>query len=427
MIRLARIAWREYLAYIRTLGFWLSIILLPGGLFLYVLGPMAVQRSTPVGEIAVADFTGRNFTADIATALKSRDRAKPLAELVAAPGGPYATPAQATVRLKSYLVGERRTADGGRLEAAAIIVPRGGTVAIDYWSRNIGDRNLEWTVQGAVRDGVHRQRFEAAGLTPEMVSKINALDPPFAAFSPKAEKGKVSIKDRLPALTGFFMGLLLWMVILSGAGMLLNSIIEEKSSKILEVLLSSASVPEIMGGKILGVAAVSATVLTVWISIACIGMAIRFPEAARDLVVLLFGNGMVFYFGFYFVAGYLMFATLYVTIGAFCESVREAQTLLAPMMIFMSAPIIFMGQTMSTPDSPLLSALKWFPPFTPFMMAARAGIDPPWEIVATGLLIIAVTAAELWFAVPAFKSGALATGRFEFRRFVASVSGRLQA
>ena len=136
---------------------------------------------------------------------------------------------------------------------------------------------------------------------------------------------------------------------------------------------------------------------------------------------------MIFYFGFFFVAGYLMFATLYVTIGAFCESVREAQTLLAPMMIVMSAPLMFMSQTMSAPDMPLLKALKWFPPFTPFLMAARAGIDPPWEIVGTGALMIAVTAAELWFAVPAFKSGALATGRFEFRKFVASLSGRLKA
>ena len=71
------------------------------------------------------------------------------------------------------------------------------------------------------------------------------------------------------------MGMLLWMVVFTGAGMLLNSVIEEKSSRILEVLLTSASVPEIMAGKILGVAAVTATVLGVWLTIGGVGLALR--------------------------------------------------------------------------------------------------------------------------------------------------------
>jgi len=89
----------------------------------------------------------------------------------------------------------------------------------------------------------------------------------------------------------------------------------------------------------------------------------------------------VAYFALYFVGGYLMFATLYVTIGAFCESNREAQTLLGPMMILMSVPMIFMSQAITRPDAPLLQTLSWIPPFTPFMMAARVASDPPiWQV-----------------------------------------------
>ena len=80
------------------------------------------------------------------------------------------------------------------------------------------------------------------------------LPPEVATYSPRAEAGRVGLRDRLPGFIGLGMGILLWMVILTGAGILLNSVIEEKSSRILEVLLSSASVAEIMGGKILGVA-----------------------------------------------------------------------------------------------------------------------------------------------------------------------------
>jgi ABC-2 type transport system permease protein len=221
------------------------------------------------------------------------------------------------------------------------------------------------------------------------------------------------------------MGILLWMVILTGAGILLNSVIEEKSSRILEVLLSSASAPEIMGGKILGVAAVTGTILAFWMSIAAGLIAFASPGILGDLVGVFASHGRWAYFGLYFAGGYLMFATLYVTVGAFCETSREAQTLMGPMMIVMSIPLLFMSQALQHPDAPLLRTLSWVPLFTPFMMAARAASDPPlWEILATGAMMFAITGLELWVAVPAFKSGALATGRFDPRLLFASLTRR---
>jgi ABC-2 type transport system permease protein len=95
------------------------------------------------------------------------------------------------------------------------------------------------------------------------------------------------------------------------------------------------------------------------------------------------------------------------------------------MMILMSVPPLFMSQAIAHPDAPLLRSLSWIPLFTPFMMAARAASDPPiWEIAATAALMFGVTALELWVAVPAFKSGALATGRFDIRFLFASLTRR---
>jgi len=191
------------------------------------------------------------------------------------------------------------------------------------------------------------------------------------------------------------------------------------------VLLSSASVPEIMGGKIIGVAAVTGTILAFWMSIAAVIIAVRSPETAGDLVGVFLEHGHWAYFALYFIGGYLMFATLYVTIGAFCETSREAQTLLGPMMIIMTMPAVFMTQGASHPDAPLLRVLTWIPLFTPFMMAARIASDPPlWEIASTSALMFAVTALELWVAVPAFKAGALATGRFDVRLFFSTLARR---
>jgi len=424
MIRLLRIARREYLAYVRTPGFWLSLLLLPVGLSTAVLAPMAVQHNAPTPRVAVVDFTGESLSGVVGGALADSG-ASTKAVIVPAPGGPFANPVEASARLEPYLRGQRTLPGGGRLDAAAIIHPAGDTVAVDLWTRNVVDSGYEQAVSAAVQDAIRRDRLRALGVDAKTLARVESLSPVVSLFSPKAATGKVETEDRLPEIVGLAMGLLLWMVVLTGAGMLLNSVMEEKTSRIIEVLLSSASVPEIMGGKILGVAAVTGTILAFWMSIAGVVIAVRSPEMAMGLLGVFTHHARWAYFALYFAGGYLMFATLYVTVGAFCETTREAQTLLGPMMIIMSIPPIFMSQAIAHPDAPLLRTLTWIPLFTPFMMAARAANDPPlWEIAATGAMMFTVTAFELWVAVPAFKSGALATGRFDIRVFFGSLVRR---
>jgi ABC-2 type transport system permease protein len=180
-----------------------------------------------------------------------------------------------------------------------------------------------------------------------------------------------------------------------------------------------------MGGKILGVAGVAATVLGVWLSIGGALLIALQPHVAGDVVAALMERGLLLYFAFYFIAGYLMYATLFITVGAFCETTREAQTLLGPMMILLSVPMVFLTQTIAHPDAPLLQALSWVPLFTPFLMAARVASEPPaWQIFGTGALLVAVIALELVVAVRAFRAGALSSGAFDIRRFFASLAGR---
>jgi ABC-2 type transport system permease protein len=422
--RLFKIAARDYLAYVRTPGFWLSILLMPLGVTVFGFAPMLMDRSSPVPVVAVVDFTGHGYEAKIAQALKPTQRGeKPAGRLVAPPGAPFANPAAATAALKPYVSGDSTLPDGQPLDTVAILTPSAGTVAIDVWSRNVIDPTTG-VIQQAVAEEVRREALRRSGVDATALKAIDALSPEMSHYSPKAA-GKVSMRDRLPGLAGFGMGILLWTVVFTGAGMLLNSIIEEKSTRILEVLLSSASVPEIMAGKILGVAAVTTTVMMVWVSLGGAALAVKRPDIAADLAAILLAKGMIAYLALYFVFGYLMFATLYVTVGAFCETAREAQTLLGPMMIVVSLPIVFMTQAITHPDSPLLQALSWVPIFTPFMMAARAASDPPaWQIAGTAALMIATTAFELWVAGPAFKSGALSTGRFELRNFLRSLVRR---
>lgn len=427
MNRLMRIAVREYGAYVRTIGFWLSICLLPVGLVAALWAPSLIARQAPPADVAVVDLTGQGLAPAVgalAASARASDMA-PAIRIVPSPvpagGGLAATVAA----LRPYVAGERRLADGRPLDVAAVLHSQDDRVAIEVWTRNPSDAGVQGRLAAAVAEALRRQRLEQAGLDPAALAALEQIRPEVATYSPRAVDGRVGLRDQLPGFVGLGMGILLWMVILTGAGMLLNSVIEEKTSRILDVLLTSASVAEVMAGKILGVAAVAATVLGVWLSVAAGLLVATEPQLAGDLVGALLAHGLIVYFAFYFVVGYLMYAMLFITVGAFCETTREAQTLLGPMMILLSVPMVFLTQTLAHPDAPLLQALSWVPPLTPFLMAARAASEPPlWQVAGTAALLLAVTALEMLAAGRAFRAGALSTSRFDARLFFASLVGR---
>jgi ABC-2 type transport system permease protein len=283
---------------------------------------------------------------------------------------------------------------------------------------------LEGDLKQAVGEIMRERALARAGVSAQTLKAADDLKPAFNSLSPRAASGeKVALRDRLPTYVGLAAGFLLWSMVMTGASILLNSVIEEKSSKILEVLLSSASVPEIMGGKILGVAGLTLTVLGIWASAGWLAMINFAPGLAGDLIAVLLGKGLILYFGVYLIGGYLMYAALFAGIGAFCESQRDAQTLLGPIVMVMTIPIIFMSQAIRSPESPILNTLSWIPPFTPFLMSVRIASDPPVsQVIGTAVLMILTAGAILAFSTRAFHVGALATGKVDLKTLIGRIA-----
>lgn len=417
MSRLLRIALREYLSYLKTPGFWLSLILAPAIGALSGYGPIWAERSAPMRTLAVIDFAhaGAAFTNAVAVdAAASRIRiVPPPAEVAAAP-----TPDEARAALQPYVAGPSH--DGGRLDGAVILTGAPRALVADLWTRDIGDDAVSSLVRHGAAAVMRQQRLRELGLDPAAIAAADTARPTLREFSPKAASGgQVSLRDRMPSYAALGLAFALWMVTVTGVGILLNSVIEEKSNRVLEVLLSSASVPEILGGKILGVAALAGTVLGVWGGAGVFAL-MRFsaPGTMEALGAALIGHGLIFEFLAYFVLGYLMYASIFTAVGAFCETPREAQTLVGPLMILLSLPMIFLTQAIRRPDTPLLRGLAWFPPFTPFLMTARAASGPPWwEVAGTLALMAATSALVVWISARAFRAGALATGKFDLKAF----------
>ena len=425
MSRFWSIARREYLAYVRTLGFWLSLCLTPVGMLVAFGGPALLDRSAPPPRIAVVDLTGQGYEQAITQALERPEArpggpSSPTAMVIGSPIAGAGTASEAGRTLRPLLA---RGHDGAqaRLDAAAVVHLDHGAVAVDFWSRDFSPRGLEDTVRDAVAQRMSALRLTALGVSGPEIEAAAGLAPKVADYS-AAAGSKASLRDRLPGLAGFALGMLLWMMIISGSGILLNSVIEEKSSRILEVLLSSASTSEIMGGKIVGVACVTVTVLGTWIAIGSVLLAAADPHLAQALVGVLLTRGLALYFGVYLIGGYLMYAALFAAIGAHCETTREAQSLLAPMMMLTTIPIVFLSQAIIRPETPALNLLAWFPPFTPFLMPALAASDPPlWQVLGTMALTAASAAASLLLSARAFRAGALAGGRSDSRSLLLRV------
>jgi ABC-2 type transport system permease protein len=297
--------------------------------------------------------------------------------------------------------------------------------AARVWAARATDDTVEDFVRGALRDANRDAVLTEAGIDPAVVEATDRFRPEVTLFSPRsADGGEVSFRDRLPGIIGLAFSFLLWSLIITGASILLNSVMEEKSNKILEVLLSSASPTEILTGKVLGVAMLTVSVLLVWGGIGAVGLAMSVPETALDIWDVLTTDGLIFYFLAYIVGGYLMYAVLFAAIGAFCETPRDAQTLMGPIMMVLVIPILVVQFALVNPDAPMVRFMSWVPFFTPFLMAARAPSGPPMvEIFGTMAGMFAVALLMVWLAGRAFRAGALSDVKLSWKTFGQAIAG----
>jgi ABC-2 type transport system permease protein len=459
MNRILLIARREYGAYAKTVGFWLSLLAFPLFAVLGGVLPALMMSAEPVRNVVVLEEgpQAQGLAAAVQGAVRQEQerRAARMAEAAAEAekqGGQAGASAagQALNRLAGLRLrivatpadlaatapGEAREAvvrrylgdavpEADQLDSVVLLNRIDGKPTARVWTRRATDDTVEDFVRDALKDANRREAFEQAGINAAVVEETERFRPDITALSPKsATGGEVSFRDRLPMIIGLVSGFLLWSLVITGASILLNSVMEEKANKILEVLLSSASATEILTGKVLGVAMLTGTVMLVWGGIGTFGLLAANAETAAMVGDVLLDGGMLGYFIAYAVGGYLMYAVLFAAIGAFCETPRDAQTLMGPIMMVLTVPILVMVLAAQTPDSPVVQILSWIPFFTPFLMSARAPSEPPMiEVVGTMAGMFAFALLMVWIAGRAFRAGALSDVKLSWRGFAGAIRG----
>lgn len=452
------VARREYLAYVTAWGFWVSLITAPLLFAVLIFAPLLLARAEPPRALAVVGERASD-AAGVTEGFERRARSDARAEIeiyleAAAPGiaeralvafdaapgraaAIEAARAQAGARaaafpspspryiivpapagdiegVKPYLNGER-TLPGGQALFGALNVGRdaNGVPAIEYWSVNLQHDEPTEIARRAMRLEMQREALAAQGLAASEADRLAEFEPGIAQFDPRpsaAAGGEVTLRQRAPFFAAIGLALVLWTVVFSVANMLLSGVIEEKSNKILDTLLTSVTPIELLLGKLLGVAAVSATLFLFWGALGASVM--RFaPEQMSDsfigqLAAAFAEPRLVVAFVVGFAAGYLMFGAIFLALGSLCDSIQEAQTLLGPVTVILMLPMLLIGPAVDNPNSPIIQGASWVPLFTPFLMLMRAPSGLTWvEIAGQGALMIATVIVLLFLAAQVFRAG----------------------
>jgi ABC-2 type transport system permease protein len=196
---------------------------------------------------------------------------------------------------------------------------------------------------------------------------------------------------------------------------IMRGIVQEKTDRVVEVLVSSMSASELLIGKILGVAAVGLTQISVWfIMAALLGTFGAATAALAGENVMQLIRPMTFvYFAVFFLLAYLTYVCIYAIGGAICNTEKEAQQLIGPFSIIMMLPWFLMVAIITNPDSTLSVAFSLAPVWGPLTMYVRTLVaEPPlWHIALSIVISLATISFFFWITAKIFRVGILSYGK----------------
>lgn len=304
----------------------------------------------------------------------------------------------------------------GELFAYAIINQNayepGAEKAVRYFSESPSYGDLSSWMQAVVSQQVAAERMQALDLTPEKVAAATAPIPvhDYGLMS-RSESGEIEDAKEENKIITFavpFGGMMLmFMMVMSVAPSMLNNVLEEKIQKISEFLVSSVTPFQLMMGKLLGAIGVGLTLTTIYLG-AAYGLAWHF-EIVDQIPISIF-----VWFVFFLLLALIIFGSVFSAIGAACSEIRDAQSLMTPVMLFIIIPMMCLGPVLESPSSTFARAISLFPPAIPMLMFLRIAIPPGpeiWEIILGSILALSFAAGCVWAGGRIFRIGILSQGQ----------------
>ncbi|MGA9355234.1 MAG: ABC transporter permease [Terriglobales bacterium] len=281
---------------------------------------------------------------------------------------------------------------------------------VTFASRSVANSSERSRLSDELSRIMERERLSKNGISGE---QADLLLKPIKVEGIRVEQGREtkggSGKKFLEVV---IMVMLIYVAVLFYGISVMRSVLEEKNSRVMEVLLSSATSTELMIGKIFGVGAVGLTQIAVWVLMAG---AFALPSLAMnmDLSELAVPPAVLVAFAAFFLLGFLLYSTLYAAIGAITTTEQEGQQLQFIIVIPLVLSVFMLSSVVRTPDAPLVAWLSMFPFFAPVLMYARIVLQTPpaWQIALSLILLIATIAGLLVLCARIYRVGVLIYGK----------------
>lgn len=216
----------------------------------------------------------------------------------------------------------------------------------------------------------------------------------------------------LNIMVPYFLGILLIMTIFVSSGYLLRGVAEEKTSRVIEIILSSVTAQELLAGKVLGLGALGLTQVVIWL-VSAFGLS-RGAVSLLGVALPLLTRSEVFILGLvYYLLGFLVYAVLMGAVGALGTTMQESQQLAGIFSLMAAIPLMLGGFMFSNPNMPLLRALSWFPLTAPTMMLLRLPMTevPVVDVVGSIVVLLISIPVLLWAGAKVFRMGLLMYGK----------------
>jgi len=435
--KVALVAGREFMAAVTNKGFVIGLLIMPVmfGVIFALMPRLMTSNSTIVrGDVAVVDPTGRvapvlreTITPDAIRARRDRNMARALNATgvsgdVSARTRALARAVGAEFRLVERppdvdLAAEKRwltapASDGQR--PLALVVVKGDAVEPSASGGSYGsydlfvppntDERVENELRDALREAIVSARLAARQISAAAVAVMTVVEAqPSVTVGDVERQTSTGFNQAVPFV---FVGLLVFGVMI-GAQTLMTSTVEEKSSRVIEVLLSAVSPLELMAGKVLGQMVVSLLVLALYV-----GSGVLMLSSFAMLGLL--DPWLIVYLVIFFLITYFLFASVFGAIGAAVNEMREAQALVTPVMLVLMLPWLLVAPVARDPNTTMAIALSFIPPVnTLAMMIRMASTSPPpmWQVWTTIGVGLAAACFTTWMAAKIFRVGLLMYGK----------------
>lgn len=283
---------------------------------------------------------------------------------------------------------------------------------IKYVAQDAALSDAKRWAETALNQLIRARRLSSAGVSPLVLLELEKKAPVVGSGLFFRDKdGRITSEEKPGELASIFlpMGImmLMFMIVMMSAQPMLESVLEEKTLRISEVLLGSANARQLMTGKLLGNVGGSLTVFALY---AAGGLLIANSQGYGDNVPY----HVLPWFVVYQILAVLLFSSVFMAIAASVSQLREAQSLLLPVWMVMLLPMFVWFNVVREPNSTLATALSFFPPSTPLMMTLRlatGAIIPLWQIILSVVLLIAATAFGVIAASRIYRIGILWQGK----------------